>query len=91
MNTWGTVPARPLPDVARKQLGKYLVERQIGKGAMGAVYLGYDPATDRHVALKTMSLAQEFQGEELADARARFLREADAMAGTTPTEHYYDF
>jgi hypothetical protein len=23
--------------------------------------------------------------------RRRFLREADAMAGTTPTEHYYDF
>ncbi|AWI55045.1 serine/threonine protein kinase [Aquabacterium olei] len=80
MNTWGTVPARPLPDVARKQLGKFLVERQIGKGAMGAVFLGYDPATDRHVALKTMSLAQEFQGDELADARARFLREAE-MAG----------
>ncbi len=23
--------------------------------------------------------------------RRRFLREADAMAGATPTEHYYDF
>jgi len=80
VNTWGTVPPRPVPDAAYKQLGKYLVERQIGKGAMGAVYLGYDPATDRRVALKTMSLVQEFQGEELADARARFLREAE-MAG----------
>ncbi len=80
VNTWGTVPPRPLPDTSYKQLGKYLVERQIGKGAMGAVYLGYDPATDRRVALKTMSLVQEFQGEELADARARFLREAE-MAG----------
>ncbi|MGQ0597420.1 serine/threonine-protein kinase [Aquabacterium sp.] len=79
-NTWGTVPARPMPQVAQGQMGKYLVEKQIGKGAMGAVFLGYDPATDRKVALKTMALAQEFSGAELADARNRFLREAE-MAG----------
>lgn len=79
-NTWGTVPPRPLPAVTQGQMGKYLVEKQIGKGAMGAVYLGYDPTTDRKVALKTMALAQEFSGAELADARARFLREAE-MAG----------
>ncbi len=79
-NTWGTVPARPMPQVAQGQMGKYLVEKQIGKGAMGAVFLGYDPATDRKVALKTMALAQEFSGAELVDARNRFLREAE-MAG----------
>lgn len=79
-NTWGTVPPRPMPTVAQGQMGKYIVEKQIGKGAMGAVYLGYDPATDRKVALKTMALAQEFSGAELADARNRFLREAE-MAG----------
>ncbi|MDO9236927.1 MAG: serine/threonine-protein kinase [Aquabacterium sp.] len=79
-NTWGTVPARPLPDIKQGQMGKYLVDKQIGKGAMGAVCLGYDPTTDRKVALKTMALAQEFSGAELADARARFLREAE-MAG----------
>lgn len=79
-NTWGTLPARPVPQVSQGQMGKYLVEKQIGKGAMGAVYLGFDPATDRKVALKTMALAQEFSGAELADARNRFLREAE-MAG----------
>ncbi|MBI5926086.1 MAG: serine/threonine protein kinase [Aquabacterium sp.] len=79
-NTWGTLPARPMPEVAQAHMGKFLVEKQIGKGAMGAVYLGYDPATDRKVALKTMALAQEFSGAELADARNRFLREAE-MAG----------
>ncbi len=79
-NTWGTLPARPMPQVAQGQMGKYLIEKQIGKGAMGAVYLGFDPATDRKVALKTMALAQEFSGAELADARNRFLREAE-MAG----------
>jgi tRNA A-37 threonylcarbamoyl transferase component Bud32 len=85
-NTWGTVPPRPLPAISRAQMGKYLVEKQIGKGAMGAVYLGYDPATDTKVALKTMALAQEFSGAELADARGRFLREAE-MAGRL---HYPD-
>ncbi len=79
-NTWGTVPVQPLPQVARQQLGKYLVDKEIGRGAMGAVYLGYDPATDHRVALKTMSLAKEFSGSDLVDARARFLREAE-MAG----------
>lgn len=79
-NTWGTVPSRPMPEESQRQLGKYLVEKEIGRGAMGAVYLGYDPVTDHKVALKTMALAREFQGDELADARARFLREAE-MAG----------
>lgn len=79
-NTWGTVPSRPMPEESRRQLGKYLVEKEIGRGAMGAVYLGYDPVTDRKVALKTMALAREFQGDELVEARARFLREAE-MAG----------
>lgn len=79
-NTWGTVPPRPMPEITQGQMGKYVVEKQIGRGAMGAVYLGYDPITDRKVALKTMALAQEFSAAELADARARFLREAE-MAG----------
>ena len=80
---WGTVPTpiSPLaPQTERKQLGKYVVEKEIGRGAMGAVYLGYDPVSDRKVALKTMSLSQEFSGADLADARARFLREAE-MSG----------
>ncbi|NBD20448.1 protein kinase [Aquabacterium fontiphilum] len=80
VNTWGTVPPRPMPQVTMGQLGKYVLVKQIGRGAMGAVYLGHDPATDQHVALKTMALAQEFSGDDLADARARFLREAE-MAG----------
>ena len=80
VNTWGTVPAQPMPQIAKQQLGKYLVDKEIGRGAMGAVYLGYDPATDHRVALKTMALAQEFSGSDLVDARARFLREAE-MAG----------
>ncbi len=80
VHTWGTVPGRSIPQVAQTQLGKYLVDKEIGRGAMGAVYLGYDPATDARVALKTMSLAKEFSGADLIEARSRFLREAE-MAG----------
>jgi hypothetical protein len=79
-NAWGTVPAQLLPEVDHRQLGRYIVDKEIGRGAMGAVYLGYDPATNQRVALKTMSLVKEFSGSDLVDARSRFLREAE-MAG----------
>jgi serine/threonine-protein kinase len=44
---------------------------------MGVVYLGKDPKIGRVVAIKTLALSQEFAGEELADARERFFREAE--------------
>jgi eukaryotic-like serine/threonine-protein kinase len=63
------------------KLGRYLLERQIGRGAMGAVYLGRDPQIGRHVAIKTMALQHEFAaGPDLTEARARFFLEAE-MAG----------
>jgi eukaryotic-like serine/threonine-protein kinase len=65
---------------AGKTLGRYRVERQIGKGAMGAVYLATDPKISRSVAIKTLALSRDFEGEELANARARFFREAE-LAG----------
>ncbi len=61
-------------------LGRYRIERQIGKGAMGAVYLAHDPKIGRPVAIKTLALSRDFEGEELTNARARFFREAE-LAG----------
>ena len=58
-------------------LGRYQIEKEIGRGAMGLVYLGRDPKIGRTVAIKTMALAQEFDGEELEDIKQRFLREAE--------------
>ena len=58
-------------------LGRYQIEKELGKGAMGVVYLGKDPKIGRVVAIKTMALSQEFAGDALADARARFFREAE--------------
>ena len=49
----------------RATLGRYRIERQIARGAMGAVYLGVDPNNDQPVAIKTMALAAEFSGADL--------------------------
>jgi eukaryotic-like serine/threonine-protein kinase len=66
------------PDLS--QLGRYRVEALIGRGAMGAVYRGIDPSNGRTIALKTLALAREFDGEALTEARARFARESDTAA-----------
>jgi serine/threonine-protein kinase len=63
--------------VEKPMLGRYQIEKELGKGAMGVVYLGKDPKIGRVVAIKTMALSQEFEGSELVDARERFFREAE--------------
>nr|WP_222622902.1 serine/threonine-protein kinase [Ramlibacter cellulosilyticus] len=63
--------------VEKPFLGRYQVEKELGKGAMGVVYQGRDPKIGRVVAIKTMALSQEFEGDELVDARERFFREAE--------------
>jgi len=63
--------------VEKPMLGRYQVERELGKGAMGVVYLGRDPMIGRTVAIKTLALSREFEGAELEDARKRFFREAE--------------
>lgn len=63
--------------VEKPMLGRYQVEKELGKGAMGVVYLGRDPKINRVVAIKTMALSQEFDEDELADVKERFFREAE--------------
>lgn len=74
-----TLPG-PLLRPERAMLGRYRIDRELGRGSMGTVYLGHDPQAGRAVAIKTMALSREFQGDELAEARTRFFREAE-MAG----------
>lgn len=59
-------------------LGRYTIEKELGKGAMGVVYLGRDPKIGREVAIKTMALSSEFEGDELQEAKDRFFREAES-------------
>lgn len=63
--------------IEKPMLGRYQIDKELGKGAMGVVYLGKDPKIGRVVAIKTMALSQEFEGAELDDARQRFFREAE--------------
>jgi serine/threonine-protein kinase len=65
--------ARPAP----ARLGRYEILGEIGKGAMGVVFRARDPMINREVALKTIPLAAEFEGDELEQARTKFFREAE--------------
>jgi serine/threonine protein kinase len=60
-----------------QSLGRYLIEAEIGRGAMGVVYRAYDPQIGRQVAIKTISLSGQEFGDH-RDYRARFLREVRA-------------
>ncbi|HEY2628744.1 MAG TPA: serine/threonine-protein kinase [Usitatibacter sp.] len=67
----------------KPMLGRYQVEKELGKGAMGVVYGGKDPKIGRVVAIKTMALSAEFEADELADAKERFFREAETAGRLT--------
>ncbi len=60
----------------KKYLGNYEIVAEIGRGGMGVVYKGYEPALARYVAIKELSpmLAHDPVVVE------RFLREARSMA-----------
>jgi len=58
-------------------LGRYELRRELGRGAMGIVYLGHDPKIVRDVAVKTINLKQ-FSGREADAIKTRFFREAEA-------------
>jgi serine/threonine-protein kinase len=69
----------------KPMLGRYRVEKELGKGAMGVVYLGKDPKIGRVVAIKTMALSQEFEADELAEVKERFFREAETAGRLSHT------
>lgn len=63
------------------QLGRYRILRELGRGAMGIVYLAEDPKLERKVAIKTIKVISEMDPAEAEEAVARFRREAKVAGG----------
>src|SRR3989454_3498194 len=67
-----TLTADPLlPDLQRALAGRYVLERRLGRGGMGVVYLARELRLDRRVAIKLLPPERAVQPR----ARERFLRE----------------
>jgi len=60
------------------QVGRYLIERQLGRGAMGVVYLAGDPVIGRRIALKVLRLDLPGAEQSADRLRERFQREAQS-------------
>jgi serine/threonine protein kinase len=60
------------------KLGRYEIVRELGKGAMGIVYLAKDPLIGRLVALKTIRPSAHADDEDTREFQLRFQREAQA-------------
>jgi serine/threonine-protein kinase len=61
-----------------QKIGRYQIEGELGRGAMGVVFLAFDPAIGRRVAVKTIGLDPVTDPEASAPLRARLLREAQS-------------
>ncbi|MBN1807462.1 MAG: protein kinase [Planctomycetes bacterium] len=60
------------------RISRYVVEKELGRGGMGVVYLARDPALDRQVALKVLT-----GSSSVGRGRERFRLEAEAAGGLT--------
>ncbi len=60
-----------------QNFGRYIVEKEIGRGAMGQVYLCHDPRISRNVAVKAINY-DNFSKKEIDDIKGRFFKEARA-------------
>ena len=59
-------------------LGRYKILKELGRGAMGLVYLGKDPTIQRFVAIKTMRMDQIDEPGKVQEIKSRFFREAES-------------
>ncbi|MFH1227016.1 MAG: tetratricopeptide repeat protein [Planctomycetota bacterium] len=77
------------------QFGKYTLEKKLGQGGMGAVYLALDSALNRRVALKIITsddpeLLERFQREASAVAKLKHPNIVQVYeAGAVGKQHYF--
>jgi len=75
----GTVViAEPTPN--RPTLGRYEIVEQIGRGAAGIVYEARDPKLNRPTAIKTIRFSDDFDEDQIEEARKQFYHEAKVIA-----------
>jgi serine/threonine-protein kinase len=72
-----------MTEVRRDRIGRYVVQAELGRGAMGVVYRAHDPQLDRHVAIKTVRRDLGLAPEADADLRKRVHQEATAAGRLT--------
>jgi len=76
--TTNMAAASTIHDYTPGMLGRYKVLKELGRGAMGLVYLGKDPTIQRFVAIKTMRLDHIEDDDKVQEVKARFFREAES-------------
>ena len=66
-----------IDEETRPTLGRYEIVKELGKGAMGIVYMGRDPKIGRETAIKTIRFTEEYEAEEAEKIKEQFFREAE--------------
>ncbi|MEW6262111.1 MAG: serine/threonine-protein kinase [Thermodesulfobacteriota bacterium] len=66
-----------IDETTKPTLGRYEIVKELGKGAMGIVYMGRDPKIGRETAIKTIRFSEDFEAEEASKIKEQFFREAE--------------
>jgi serine/threonine-protein kinase len=78
-----SLPAPMVPVGPAPRLGRYVIERHLGRGGMGDVYLVHDTVIDRRAALKTVRLDADLDPTQAIEVRQRLYREAKTVGRLT--------
>jgi eukaryotic-like serine/threonine-protein kinase len=76
MTSSSSLTSKPSATPAISRIGRFYIKRELGRGAIGCVYLGHDPVIDRSVALKTFNT--KLTASEKKQHEQQFINEARA-------------